>query len=138
MRRLIILFVVIVINGCSSSETVVKEYELPVVPPVIQETLPGIPGLTGENVLTLPDTLYFFQIDTVKANPDTVIDARYIVKRNELDVKVKPDTLLVTVNDTVKITKTILNETSWLEKLGFMFLGFVVIAGAWFVIKKFI
>lgn len=138
MRRLIILFVVIVITDCSSSETVVKEYELPVVPPVIEETLPVIPGLTGENVLTLPDTLYFFQIDTMKVNPDTVIDARYIVKRNELDVKVKPETLLVTVNDTVKITKTILNETSWLEKLGFMFLGFVVIAGAWFVIKKFI
>lgn len=132
VNKIALLFLVgiclLFISGCAGSETVVKEKEIAIVPePVIVN---DIPALIEE------DTVFIFQIDTVDSVPDTVIDIRYYPQTKIADVKVKPDTVYYTDIDTVETTVNVIQETSWLEKMGYMFLGFLVVSIGYSFIKK--
>jgi len=133
MKILLIVLSLFVYN-CSSSETVVKQREISVVPKPIDLRLP---------VEVKPDTVIAIQTKVIRdtvtneiTKIDTVVDIRYFPKEKVITAKIKPDTVHIVIPDTVKQKIEVIQETSFLEKLGYMFLGVVVLTGIFFLIKK--
>jgi hypothetical protein len=69
---------------------------------------------------------------------DSTGKIKFYPKTKKFEAEIKPPDLLLEYPDTVFQTKKIIQETTWLEKLGYMFLGLIVAAGILFVVKKFI
>ncbi len=111
--------------ACSVPKEVVNNTEYVYVEPAYDDSLQGI----------IIDTVIVFN---KIVEQDTVYQAKYYPAYKTLTVKGKPDTIKITLQDTVKQTIVKVEETSWLEKMGFMFLGLLVAAGVLFVVKKFI
>lgn len=112
--------------ACSSApSTVVNPSEYVYVEPAYSDSLQGY----------LVDTVIVFNKIVER---DTIYQAKYYPEYKTLTVKGKTDTIRITVQDTIKQTITKIEETSWLEKMGYMFLGLIVAAGILFVVKKFI
>jgi len=102
------------------------------VPDPIEALLPTTN--TDDYVHAIKIDLNISETDTLR---DTLIDIKYYPNRNLMDVKVKPKPFEFEDLDTVNITEEIIEETSFTEKLGYAFIGFVVISIIWIIIKRF-
>jgi len=119
------------VYGCCSTSSTVREEKIAVAPPAIEELLPTY--TRDDYVHALKIDLNVEGTDTLR---DTLIDIKYYPKIDLMDVKVKPKPYWISDLDSVEVTENIIEETSFWEKMGFAFGGFVVIMVLVLLFKK--
>lgn len=111
----LIVFTIFWLQGCSCKpDTIIKDRIITVTPPVIHDTVPAI----------VYDTVI---VGTNIFEKDTISVIKYFPKWKYFDYKIKPDTVLITIQDTISQTKIIEKniETPLLNKIGLICLGFI-------------
>lgn len=103
----------LLIIGCTCPEGVIRYREIPIVPAVMH------------------DTVYAQILDTVVlgekiTKTDTVVQIKYYPKQGYFDFTAKPDTIIFHDIDTLSITKTVVEEYAFENKVYLTIAGFVL------------
>ena len=133
MRILGYLILIPMVIGCSSFETVTKTETHAIVPDSIHEILPA--QTLGDTVWAVKEVIRFDTV-THTSIPDTVMKIRYYPKLQIMEAEMKFDTIFVTDIDTVQVKNVIVEETSFMEKLGYGFIGAILIAVLLYFLKR--
>lgn len=139
-----ILLIAIVIYGCSSSETIIKDRKIEINVPQIKDSLigtfVGIPDSLVDVFQVLPDTAKIEAIkEIVTAKGDKVkVYLNYKPKTNTFTLDIPSFKVDTTIIDTTKIT--VKKGTTTAEKFGYMFwgaIGFVCVSVGLFLFYKY-
>ena len=134
-----------IVGACSSAPTeIVVKRSLTVDVPAIVDTLPaqwkavdslqlGVLVRTNTAFKALSDSTFIQGKDSTGK-----VNVKFYPHRMKFETDIKPPDVSIGFPDTIYQTKTIIQETTWLEKLGWMFLGLIASAAIFFFIKKFI
>lgn len=95
------LLVASTLAGCASSVPREFKRSIEIVPPAIEETLPA--RVEGDSLIS----------GEKFRGSDTVIVVRYIPRERKIYVRAKPDTVHITVTDTLEVTRTETKGSIW-------------------------
>jgi hypothetical protein len=128
MKLLVVLFVMILLIGCSQHQTIVRQDTLTVKPPIV----------IGAGSVNPDSVLNWNYIEVIKN--DTIVMIQYIDREKKVYYKVKPDSVVVVIQDTVQIavTETLYKPTFW-QKLSFGSIGAItgiLLIGGLFLARK--
>lgn len=139
------LLIMLLVYGCSATETVIKDKRIELSTPAIKDTIEGVykefpkPLLDSIKILfeQLPDSATI-EGEVKMPNSDTPGNIKYKPKTNEFILDLPPQKVDTTITDTNKTV--IKKETTTAEKFGYGTIGiivFVVIALLVFAVIKF-
>ncbi len=148
--RIKYLLIALLIAGCCPSikETIrVVDIKYPV--PEIKDTLdaywynhwdklPVNEPKFAPGYLYVDTTSYGYWYGNRTDGKDTIISVKFYPNKKKFEIAVNPDSIII--RDTTVIYKeadVIVQETTFIEKLGWMLAGFIFVCLIWFIVKKF-
>jgi hypothetical protein len=131
MTKLLLLLSLVLI-GCGTTETVIRDRMVYVQVPAIHDTITA----RSDTIIDLADNMPQLIIEGEKVvGRDTIVIVKYRPAKHQFDIEVKRDSVGYHDIDTTKTHTTIVEKTPFLSKMGLVLIGVLVCIGGVVLLK---
>ncbi len=129
MKKLLFILILLLLYGCSSTETIIKDRKVEITVPAIKDTLPavykGIPQTSEYELdkifIALPDTARIEAEKEIQSTSKNVkVNIKYFPKKKTFELNVPEIKFDTIITDTTAHTRV---GPSFFEKIGYLTVG---------------